>query len=74
MPLLVRYQERDLFLKHTFVEAPGFVRTLGAPPWPHAYRRDGPKSGLLPPLTTSATASPGASWRLGCRRISTRLT
>jgi hypothetical protein len=50
VPLLVPHYTRELFLKRSFVDSPGFARTVGDPVWLHAYRTDGPKAGLLPPL------------------------
>ena len=38
------------FLKHEFVDSPGFARTFDDPLWSQTYRSTGDATGLLPPI------------------------
>jgi hypothetical protein len=50
MPLLFPRAERELFLRHEFLDSQGFERTFADPLWVQIYRRTGDTAGLLPPI------------------------
>jgi hypothetical protein len=50
IPLLSWYQERELFMKQTFVDSAGIARTADGEVWYQTFRSDGSNPALLPPI------------------------